>query len=385
MCKKACDDALANIENPSTEPRNIFESTFIRNFKGPTPTQLFIDRADGVRLVLGMHVDFFNPNTNRRAAHESVGIITLVIMNLPEDYRYKPEFIFPVGIIPGPHEPPLEELNHYIRPIIEEIKTGWAPGYHLSNTADSPVYGERVDIALLLSINDLPAARKVSGTAGVAAHIYCTVCNCRNRDTMYRTDFETWTTRDVRSMRQHAEAWRDAETLAEREQIEKEHGVRWSEFWKLPYWDPTQMLVVDSMHCVLEGLVHYHCRYVLRLDSAEAKLTTQKAAFAYPWTQYDSNTDPRYQCFDDKDQKQIVSIHTLLERPLGEGPDPLDETQLRRRLSDKKKDPLIFVADDLNLLDLKVKNSKGMYVSPTTKEHLAELLVQWVSSLFIIK
>ncbi|KJA16576.1 hypothetical protein HYPSUDRAFT_116475, partial [Hypholoma sublateritium FD-334 SS-4] len=184
-------------------------------------------------------------------------------MNLPEDYRYKPEFIFPVGIIPGPHEPPLEELNHYIRPIIEEIKTGWAPGYHLSNTAESPVHGERVDIALLLSINDLPAARKVSGTAGVAAHIYCTVCDCRNRDTMYRTDFETWTTRDVHSMRRHAEAWRDAETLAEREQIEKEHGVRWSEFWQLPYWDPTQMLVVDSMHAVLEGLVHYHCRYVL--------------------------------------------------------------------------------------------------------------------------
>ncbi len=113
-----------------------------------------------------------------------------------------------------------------------------------------------------------------------------------------------------------------------------------------------------------------------------AKLTAQKAAFAYPWTQYDNNKNPKYQGFDDRDQKQIVSIHTLLERPLGVGPDPLDEIQLRRRLRDKKKDPLIFVADDLHLLDMKVKNSQGVYVYPTTKDNFAELLVQWVRKIF---
>lgn len=87
-------------------------------------------------------MDFFNPNTNRRAAHESLGIISLANLNLPESIHYSPEFIFPVGIIPGPHEPPLEELNHYIRPIIEELQQGWSPGYHVSQTADSPEHRE---------------------------------------------------------------------------------------------------------------------------------------------------------------------------------------------------------------------------------------------------
>jgi len=379
LCKKACDDAFKQVGNPPTESRNIFESAFLRNFRGPDQERLFIDRGNSIRLVLAMHVDFFNPNTSRRAATESIGIITLVVMNLPEDMRYKPEFIFPVGIIPGPREPPLEELNHYIRPIIEQIRDGWMPGYHISNTADSPIHGEHVDVALLLSINDLPAARKVSGTAGVTANIYCTVCSCRNRDTMYRTDCSSWESRDVHTMRKYAETWRDAETLAERERIEEEHGIRWSELWMLPYWDPTQMLVIDSMHCILEGLVHYHCRHVLCLDSAQAKINTQPA-FSYPWTQYDDNINPEYDGFTDKDQKELIATHNLLERPLGigEGKDFLDGTLLRKRLINKKKIALKFVVENLNLLHSKVRNDAGIDVIPTTKKHYAELLVKWV-------
>ncbi|KAF9555250.1 hypothetical protein CPC08DRAFT_611241, partial [Agrocybe pediades] len=284
---------------------------------------------------------------------------------LPEDIRYKPEFIFPVAIIPGPHEPPLEELNHYIRPIVEEIRAGWKPGYHISNTADFPDNGERVELALLLSINDLPAARKVSGTAGTGAHIYCTVCSCRDRKTMYRTDFEKWTLRDPHVMRQNAEAWRDAETLADRQLIEEEHGVRWSELWQLPYWDPTQMLVVDSMHCILEGLVHYHCRYVLRLDLSVAKSTERTPAFAYPWTPYKNNKKPEFQGLDETERQHITSVHDLLERPLhGDGKYPLDETQLRRRLQEKRKNALKFVADDLELLGMMVRGSDGVYIAP---------------------
>ncbi|KAF9536438.1 hypothetical protein CPC08DRAFT_610246, partial [Agrocybe pediades] len=189
--------------------------------------------------------------------------ITLVILNLPEDLRYKPEFMFPVSIIPGPKEPPLEQLNHYLRPIVEQINDGWSPGYHLSHTADSPEIGEYADLALILAINDLPAARKVSGNAGVKANIYCTTCDCRGRATIYRTDFDSWTVRNVSVMRQKAEEWRDAGSVDCQTEIEQDYGIRWSELWRLPYWDPTRMLVVDGMHCILEGLVHYHCRYVL--------------------------------------------------------------------------------------------------------------------------
>jgi len=101
--------------------------------------------------------------------------------------------------------------------------------------------------------------------------------------------------------------------------------------------------------------------------------------------QYEDNTNHTYEGFTDKDQCQIVSIHTLLERPLGIGDDAdfLDNTLLRQRLISKKKNTLTFVAADLNLLYLKVQNDSGAYVSPTTKKHLAEPPVQWVYLLFL--
>ncbi|KJA14254.1 hypothetical protein HYPSUDRAFT_208847 [Hypholoma sublateritium FD-334 SS-4] len=31
--------------------------------------------------------------------------------------RYKPENMFLAGVVPGPHEPPLTALNHYLTPL----------------------------------------------------------------------------------------------------------------------------------------------------------------------------------------------------------------------------------------------------------------------------
>ncbi|KAJ7660942.1 hypothetical protein DFH06DRAFT_988705, partial [Mycena polygramma] len=88
---------------------------------------------------------------------------------------------------------------------------------------------------------------------------------------MYRTDFEGWTRRDIAVLRAQAYAYRDAPSQAARDAIFARYGVRWSEFWRLPYWDPTRMAVVDSMHCIFEGLVHHHSRRVLRIDTKLAK------------------------------------------------------------------------------------------------------------------
>ncbi|KAF8200492.1 hypothetical protein K438DRAFT_2110620, partial [Mycena galopus ATCC 62051] len=148
------------------------------------------------------------------------------------------------------------------------LTAGWQPGIHLSRTGLSE-NGCLVDIAIAINVNDLPATRKMLGLAGVGSNHICTVCNCKGVDATYRTDLDdpVWARRDVRELRRWAYAWRDAKTQAERDTIFKHHGVRWSELWRLLYWDPTRMGVVDSMHCILEGLVHYHCRRVLRIDA----------------------------------------------------------------------------------------------------------------------
>ncbi|KAJ7205125.1 hypothetical protein B0H12DRAFT_1243500 [Mycena haematopus] len=40
----------------------------------------------------------------------------------------------------------------------------------------------------------------------------------------------------------------------ERDQAFAKHGIRWSEFWRLPYWDPSMSTVVDPMNGLYEGL-----------------------------------------------------------------------------------------------------------------------------------
>ena len=53
---------------------------------------------------LALNVDWFQPYTH---VTDSVGVLYLVILNLPRDERYKFENMLLVGIIPGPHEPSL--------------------------------------------------------------------------------------------------------------------------------------------------------------------------------------------------------------------------------------------------------------------------------------
>ncbi|KAF9261328.1 hypothetical protein L218DRAFT_870323 [Marasmius fiardii PR-910] len=122
----------------------------------------------------------------------------------------------------------------------------------------------------------------------------CSVCQLRGRSQVYNTDHSQWIRKDVNYLRHWAKAWRDATTVKERKQIFDDHGVHWSSFWLLEYWDPTRMLVVDAMHTILEGLVHFHCRHVLRLDATALEVSTDgiKVAYDWPWTEYDDDLAP---------------------------------------------------------------------------------------------
>ena len=46
-----------------------------------------------------------------------------------------------------------------------------------------------------------------------------------------------------------------------------QYGVRWSELCRLPYWDPVQFTVIDSMHNHYLGLLQHHCRSLWGMDA----------------------------------------------------------------------------------------------------------------------
>ncbi|KZP26232.1 hypothetical protein FIBSPDRAFT_703764, partial [Athelia psychrophila] len=74
------------------------------------------------------------------------------------------------------------------------------------------------------------------------------------------TDPELWVPRDSGALRRAAYAWKNATSKAERDAIFAKFGVRWSELWRLSYYDPIRMLIIDGMHNLFEGLVQFHCR-----------------------------------------------------------------------------------------------------------------------------
>ncbi|CAK5276174.1 unnamed protein product [Mycena citricolor] len=323
MCEKACDDALAAVrkalsKNPEasvTEEHvnNVFEAAFIRSFKGPIPDKLFIQRDGRLRLAFQVMLDFFNPNgTRKRGNHNSIGILAVVNLNLTEDIRYRPEHMW-LSIILGPNEPNSDQIDNYLRPLMDHFVIGWEKGYRLSRTA-LHASGRSMDLALVINVNDLPATRKAQGMAAANSHHYCSICDCFGVKTMYNTAFSSWTQRDIMVLRAQAYAWRDATTQAARDAILAEFGVRWSKFWRLPYWDPTRMAVVDSMHCILEGLVHYHCRRVLRIDTKLAKRKeTMGAACEYNWPEYNAVTSHPL-CLLKNETRELPMVHTIQQK-----------------------------------------------------------------------
>ncbi|KAJ7787948.1 hypothetical protein B0H14DRAFT_3504824 [Mycena olivaceomarginata] len=95
-----------------------------------------------------------------------------------------------------------------------------------------------------------------------------------------------------------------------RDTIYAADGLRYSEMWRLPYWNPTRMVTPEPMHCIFEGLVAFHCRVVLLLNLNDAK-----KAEALP---------PAYHFDFLERKKQIRAIHRLLIRPFTEDEDDSD-------------------------------------------------------------
>ncbi|KAE9402124.1 hypothetical protein BT96DRAFT_762456, partial [Gymnopus androsaceus JB14] len=84
-----------------------------------------------------IHLDFFNPNgITHHGAHKSICIISCTNLALYPSIQYLPENMH-INIIPSPNEPSVDEIDHYVPPVIEWFARAWWPGFKCSCTADS--------------------------------------------------------------------------------------------------------------------------------------------------------------------------------------------------------------------------------------------------------
>ena len=120
-------DSAWNTTDPAIDHmHDIFDGEVLCNFSGPDGKHFSVSGEEG-RYVFSLCVDFFNPLSNKQAGKKiSVGLISLVCLNLPPELQYKPENMFLTGVIP--HEPPLNALNHYLTPLVDSLLNFWNPG-----------------------------------------------------------------------------------------------------------------------------------------------------------------------------------------------------------------------------------------------------------------
>lgn len=379
----ACDDLMDSVKRgrPLRHVSDAFEAEFIRNFKGPDEARLFVDRpGTEARLLFAFNFDFFAVEGMKlRGASASCGIFSAACLNLPLSIRYKPEYMY-IFLIPGPSEPHLTENNHYIRPFVDDLLHSWEHGVHYSQTANYPE-GRMTRSAAILGVCDLPAARKVSQLAGHSSNHYCSRCSCHHLSTVNRTDIDSfdWLPKDREEVLEQAQKWKTAASAKEQEKYFTRYGVRWSELWRLPYWEPSRTLAVDVMHCGFEGCAQYQFRDVLGLTQSKAEEKSVVASsfdfdFKLPDEAYVSKEELKKE-----DMKDIEAIHKLLVSPmqvLG-GDEDLEENlqRLTASLSRRRKKALAFVSDSVGAKP----TVPPMFSSKRiTRDHYAGGLTNWV-------
>jgi Transposase family tnp2 len=248
--------------------RDIFDGEMLQNFKGPDGKHFGHEEDEG-RYVFSLSIDFFNPLSNKQAGKTiSVGIISLVCLNLPPDIRYKSEHMCLVGIIPGPRETPLMIINQYLTPLVDDFLDFWHPGVLFSRT-DGYKHGRVVRCAIVCFVCDLPAARKTVGFGPVSHSHFCAICHCTRQSQGYGDiDCHLWRRRTKEEYLASAKTFHDAETKSEQDAAYASSGIQWSELLCLPYFDPTRFVVIDAMHNLFLGLISEHFQNILgiRLD-----------------------------------------------------------------------------------------------------------------------
>ncbi|KAL1657951.1 hypothetical protein GGF50DRAFT_92940 [Schizophyllum commune] len=231
FCKELDGEAPLTLEGMTPD-----DEAFVRSLPGPSPTDsssLFIaDRGQEGRWLFALELDYFNIEGNSAGgASRSTGVISMTCLNLPLAIRHDDAYRYVAWILGGPKEPDSKDaqLRYPMRLLVDELLTFFDKG----------------------------------------------------------CDKEHWGEASKDYLRAGAKLWLEAPNAKTRKAIERNYGTRWSELWRLPYWDITRQLIVDPMHSVYLGICRRHFTVGLGLQDPKPnttrKMQSEKFAFKHPF------------------------------------------------------------------------------------------------------
>lgn len=256
-----------------SQMRDIKDGTRLANLRCKDGKPFMKPESEELRLAWSLSTDWFNPFHNHAAGKRaSVGSIAMTCLNLPPTFRYKPEYVFLAGLIPGPDEPKDDLCNNFLDVVVDQLERSYLHGTHYSTTYIFPRgVTERSIVAVF--VFDLPGARKCCGMHSHSSkRNFCHLCHLHSTD-INNLDVGSWTLRNISTHMADALAWRAEPVMTKKKNMFSRTGVRWSPFLRLPYFHPHQSVIVDGMHNLFLGLARYHVRDFLRIGSKDVGVT----------------------------------------------------------------------------------------------------------------
>lgn len=207
---------------------------------------------------LMLNFDFFQPMKHRK--DYSVGVLYLVILNLPRSERFKWENVIVVGIIPAMgHEP--KDLNEFLKPAVDELRALWKGVRLQSSLSVIPLLFR---VALLCTSSDIPATRKLCGFKGHSAELGCSRClkkfpgSFGEKRDYSGFDRDSWVKRNNKDHRQQAKQILRCKTKSAQGKLSRQYGINYySALLDLKYFDIIRFCTIDPMHNLFLGTAKY--------------------------------------------------------------------------------------------------------------------------------
>ena len=178
FCYKSIASSLQDVLNRSNcfeqceHWRTLPKSDKLRDVYDGQMWDHFMYDSDGVpflaspnNFLLMLNCDWFQPFKHTTF---SVGVVYIVVANLPRHIRFTRDHVLLVGIIPGPTEPS-RTISTFLEPLVKELQSVWK-GVSIKIRNNDVV----IRAALSCVACDVPAGRKLGGFIGHKGKRGCT-------------------------------------------------------------------------------------------------------------------------------------------------------------------------------------------------------------------